>query len=489
MCEYSNIFIFILILIFIFYFVLFFVEKSHQNNIYKVNGNNENFQFSHLNFYSKNNEGLNFGRSKVSKGSNLPSEKSSDNNNDNDYSYKYYNSSIRRKKDNKNNVHSSNLFRPHLFVTLNEKHFANNPTYNSFLSKIKVTGPQEVNNNAMSSDKNPLSHDLRNNIIENEDPKLLDDNNLYQIDMIDENGNLKFSLYPHYVNIHVCKEMIHYSTYYNDGTENKNSNLYKILEPLSKYMHEVKSNCLNNKNKLLNEIHNLEDPKYYKNNVQDVYDENIKNYQFLRNEFEKCLNKYDENINKKIYEMNTDIRNMLSNTICRNNICDLKNYNLIVELYLFHINELPEKAYQNHLNNAKELLEFTSNVINDMDKRILGDKKTLYSINFVQSEINDIIKRYNFHLNHINKGISEIKHISTNQARLPNMNKTILMNKSFELAKTFSNFKISTEILDMLNILLSRKKRHITRVIKYFNRRYKNTIEEYIISKQFRFRI
>lgn len=187
--------------------------------------------------------------------------------------------------------------------------------------------------------------------------------------------------------------------------------------------------------------------------------------------------------------MNTDIRNMLSNTICRNNICDLKNYNLIVELYLFHINELPEKAYQNHLNNAKELLEFTSNVINDMDKRILGDKKTLYSINFVQSEINDIIKRYNFHLNHINKGISEIKHISTNQARLPNMNKTILMNKSFELAKTFSNFKISTEILDMLNILLSRKKRHITRVIKYFNRRYKNTIEEYIISKQFRFRI
>ncbi|SOV16863.1 reticulocyte binding protein homologue 3, putative [Plasmodium gaboni] len=439
--------------------LLILIEKSHQNNIYKVKGNNENFEFSHLNFFSKNNEGLKFSKKKFSKGVNLSPEKYSNNNNDNDYSYKYYDSNSRRKRDNKKNKPSSNLFRPNLFVTLNERGFSNHPTHASFINKIKVTGPNEVNNNPMSFIIKSLSDDLRNNnIIENEDPKLLDDNNLYQIDMIDENGNLKFSLYPHYVNINACKEMIHYSTYYNEETEFMNSSLYKILEPLSKYMHEIKSKCLNEKNNLLNEIHNLENPKYYKNNEQDIYEKNIKNYQLLRNNFENCLNKYNENINKKIYEMNTNIRNMLSHRICINNTCDLKNYNLIVELYLYHINELPEKTYHNHLNHAKELLEFSSNAINDMDKSILGHKEILHSISFVQLEIQDIIKRYKFHLNHSNKGISEIKHISTNQARLSNINKTILMNKSFELAKTFSNFKISTEILDMLNNLLNKKK-------------------------------
>ncbi|KOB63401.1 hypothetical protein PFHG_05169 [Plasmodium falciparum HB3] len=306
---------------------------------------------------------------------------------------------------------------------------------------------------------------------------------LDHIDVLRDNGTVVFSVQPYYLDIYTCKEAILFTTsFYKDLDK---SSITKINEDIEKFNEEIIKNeeqCLvGGKTDFDNLLIVLENAE--KANVRKtLFDNKFKDYKNKKSSFYNCLKNKKNDYDKKINNIKNEITKLLKNIEGTGNMCKTESYVMNNNLYLLRVNEVKSTPIDLYLNRAKELLESSSKLVNPI-KMKLGDNKNMYSIGYIHDEIKDIIKRYNFHLKHIEEGKEYIKRITQANNIADKMNKDELIKKIFESSKHFASFKYSNEMISKLDSLFIKNEQILNNLFNNIFNIFKKKYETYVDMK------
>ncbi|KNC35865.1 reticulocyte binding-like protein [Plasmodium falciparum RAJ116] len=306
---------------------------------------------------------------------------------------------------------------------------------------------------------------------------------LDHIDVLRDDGTVVFSVQPYYLDIYTCKEAILFTTsFYKDLDK---SSITKINEDIEKFNEEIIKNeeqCLvGGKTDFDNLLIVLENAE--KANVRKtLFDNKFKDYKNKKSSFYNCLKNKKNDYDKKINNIKNEITKLLKNIEGTGNMCKTESYVMNNNLYLLRVNEVKSTPIDLYLNRAKELLESSSKLVNPI-KMKLGDNKNMYSIGYIHDEIKDIIKRYNFHLKHIEEGKEYIKRITQANNIADKMNKDELIKKIFESSKHFASFKYSNEMISKLDSLFIKNEQILNNLFNNIFNIFKKKYETYVDMK------
>nr|AAN39449.1 normocyte binding protein 2b [Plasmodium falciparum] len=306
---------------------------------------------------------------------------------------------------------------------------------------------------------------------------------LDHIDVLRDNGTVVFSVQPYYLDIYTCKEAILFTTsFYKDLDK---SSITKINEDIEKFNEEIIKNeeqCLvGGKTDFDNLLIVLENAE--KANVRKtLFDNKFNDYKNKKSSFYNCLKNKKNDYDKKINNIKNEITKLLKNIESTGNMCKTESYVMNNNLYLLRVNEVKSTPIDLYLNRAKELLESSSKLVNPI-KMKLGDNKNMYSIGYIHDEIKDIIKRYNFHLKHIEKGKEYIKRITQANNIADKMKKDELIKKIFESSKHFASFKYSNEMISKLDSLFIKNEQILNNLFNNIFNIFKKKYETYVDMK------
>nr|AAK19244.1 reticulocyte binding protein 2 homolog A [Plasmodium falciparum] len=306
---------------------------------------------------------------------------------------------------------------------------------------------------------------------------------LDHIDVLRDNGTVVFSVQPYYLDIYTCKEAILFTTsFYKDLDK---SSITKINEDIEKFNEEIIKNeeqCLvGGKTDFDNLLIVLENAE--KANVRKtLFDNTFNDYKNKKSSFYNCLKNKKNDYDKKIKNIKNEITKLLKNIESTGNMCKTESYVMNNNLYLLRVNEVKSTPIDLYLNRAKELLESSSKLVNPI-KMKLGDNKNMYSIGYIHDEIKDIIKRYNFHLKHIEKGKEYIKRITQANNIADKMKKDELIKKIFESSKHFASFKYSNEMISKLDSLFIKNEEILNNLFNNIFNIFKKKYETYVDMK------
>ncbi|ETW29476.1 hypothetical protein PFFCH_03091, partial [Plasmodium falciparum FCH/4] len=306
---------------------------------------------------------------------------------------------------------------------------------------------------------------------------------LDHIDVLRDDGTVVFSVQPYYLDIYTCKEAILFTTsFYKDLDK---SSITKINEDIEKFNEEIIKNeeqCLvGGKTDFDNLLIVLENAE--KANVRKtLFDNKFNDYKNKKSSFYKCLKNKKNDYDKKIKNIKNEITKLLKNIEGTGNMCKTESYVMNNNLYLLRVNEVKSTPIDLYLNRAKELLESSRKLVNPI-KMKLGDNKNMYSIGYIHDEIKDIIKRYNFHLKHIEEGKEYIKRITQANNIADKMNKDELIKKIFESSKHFASFKYSNEMISKLDSLFIKNEQILNNLFNNIFNIFKKKYETYVDMK------
>nr|AAN39450.1 normocyte binding protein 2b [Plasmodium falciparum] len=306
---------------------------------------------------------------------------------------------------------------------------------------------------------------------------------LDHIDVLRDNGTVVFSVQPYYLDIYTCKEAILFTTsFYKDLDK---SSITKINEDIEKFNEEIIKNeeqCLvGGKTDFDNLLIVLENAE--KANVRKtLFDNTFNDYKNKKSSFYNCLKNKKNDYDKKINNIKNEITKLLKNIEGTGKMCKTESYVMNNNLYLLRVNEVKSTPIDLYLNRAKELLESSSKLVNPI-KMKLGDNKNMYSIGYIHDEIKDIIKRYNFHLKHIEKGKEYIKRITQANNIADKMKKDELIKKIFESSKHFASFKYSNEMISKLDSLFIKNEQILNNLFNNIFNIFKKKYETYVDMK------
>ncbi|CDO66143.1 reticulocyte binding protein 2 homologue b [Plasmodium reichenowi] len=306
---------------------------------------------------------------------------------------------------------------------------------------------------------------------------------LDHIDVLRDNGTVVFSVQPHYLDIYTCKEAILFTTsFYKDLDKSPITKINEAIEKINEEIIKNEEQCLvGGKTDFDNLLIVLENAE--KANVRKtLFDNTFNNYKNKKTNFYNCLKNKKNDYDKKINNIKNEIRKLLKNIECTRNMCETKSYVMNNNLYLLRVNEVKSTPIDLYLNRAKELLESSTKLVNPIRMK-LGDNKNMYSVGYIHEEIKDIIKRYNFHLNHIEKGKEYIKRITQANNIPDKMKKDELIEKILESSKNFASFKYSNEMISKLDSLFIKNEEILNNLFNNIFNIFKKKYETYVDMK------
>ncbi|SBS89041.1 reticulocyte binding protein 3, pseudogene [Plasmodium ovale curtisi] len=343
------------------------------------------------------------------------------------------------KEDNKNNkkdvngAGKSSFLENESFVSLKGSIHVENPLHYSFIEQ-RSSNDHRTDDDHMSTsyreartgdnsniDENTLTH--RNNI---ENVSTIMD----YIEIIDDKGNLTFSLHPFRVDINTCKEIIRFT----NNEQSDDNNINSIIE---KKLYDVNQNPTTTINP--NELENFTLSSYNRN----------------KNEFVECLKRYNDEITKKLEKAKAETEKEYGDKYCH----ETSNANVYFEKvrsYISHLNDNYNKMYNADLGIANDFVKTTSTMISLVESEF-GDNRTVNTLKFVQGQIKDIIKSYNYHINNIKNAEEKVReHENTDKST--SFDKTSLVQKTVDLAKHMSDYNFSNEMFNRIKRLYAIKK-------------------------------
>ncbi|KMZ90044.1 hypothetical protein PVMG_03605 [Plasmodium vivax Mauritania I] len=393
----------------------------------------------------------------------------------------------------------SGLFKKKALIHLRDSKFRRKPSRYAY---IKRNGENNLDRLPSSTEKEEnndrnggASSFLQNLNVPNVD-EILD-----YFEIVGEQGELVFSLESYYVEIYTCKEIVrfinrqaltNFSGNYgdDDGEEEEededsdyNSGLRKDSRIQNLYHHMKLSmiSCISEKVKLLNEINSLEYPQA-EDSEEDSRAENSTTYKLLINEYVDCLKKYSENVKGKIADAKKSIETEYGNKFCPNE-CNSNVYFESVHLYLSYVNNNADILYNSNISDAKEFLKSGTSIVSIIEKEI-GLKHVISSIKFLQSEINNIINNYNYHIKNIKTAIDNIKEHEKNDNSIV-FDKKSLVEKSFDLAKNMSVYKFNNEMFNRMKVLYDLKRTKFKKLFIFLAEELENKLNSFAESAEF----
>ncbi|SOV24397.1 reticulocyte binding protein 2 homologue a, putative [Plasmodium sp. DRC-Itaito] len=328
---------------------------------------------------------------------------------------------------------------------------------------------------------------LFSSFIENDNSVVEDNNMLDFIDVINEKGQVLFSMQRYYIDLYTMKEALLFTTFYKSMNPNMFETINQKISHFNGTMDMNINECYSGgKNRFNYLIHSLENATTY-NYDKEEYDKKLSKYRFIIDNFYKCFEKKNNDIKNELNNITTDVSKMLNQLSCKNNLCNTEYYLININLYLLHLNENSFTFNDTYLSRAKNIVESTENLIKLIQNE-MGNNQSLYSVMFVYDNLNVIIKRYNFHLNKMNYGKEHIiellqkdNHNNTTTSKINNENisSTEYINKLFESVNLFSSYKYSYKILTQLNSLIIRNEMILNNL---FNHLLKDIERKHILS-------
>ncbi|SBT51073.1 reticulocyte binding protein 3 (RBP3), pseudogene [Plasmodium ovale wallikeri] len=274
------------------------------------------------------------------------------------------------------------------------------------------------------------------------------------IEIIDDKGNLTFSLHPFRVDINTCKEIIRFTNNDQSDDNNINSIFEKKFYDVNHYMELNAITCSHQKSNLLNIMNVLENPTTTIN-PNELENFTLSSYNRNKNEFVECLKRYNDEITKKLEKAKAETEKEYGDKYCHET-CNANVYFEKVRLYISQLNDNYNKMYNADLGIANDFVKTTSTMISLVESEF-GDNRTVNTLKFVQGQIKDIIKSYNYHINNIKNAEEKVReHENTDKST--SFDKTSLVQKTVDLAKHMADYNFSNEMFNRLKRLYAIKK-------------------------------
>ncbi|ANQ11071.1 Reticulocyte-binding protein 3 [Plasmodium coatneyi] len=391
------------------------------------------------------------------------------------------------------NGNESGLFKKKALIHVRDSKFRREPSRYAY---IKSNGEDNL-------DKHPSSAEEEAKNERNESPSsFLQKTNVPIVDkvldyfeIVNEKGELVFSLESYYVDIYTCKEIVRFINHKtitnssgnygdHDGEDeedkdisyNSGSGIDSKVKNLYYYMKISKLHCFLKKTELLNKINSLEYAEI-EVNKQVSTAKSSPAYKLLIDDYVKCLKESSEvTVKHEIEDAKENIEKEYGNKYCPEK-CNSDVYLESVRSYLSYVKKNADILYNSNISEAEEFLKSGTSIVSIIEKEIRSNN-VISSIKFVLSEINSIINNYNYHKKNIEKSIDNIEEHEKNDKSIA-FDKKTLVEKSFDLAKNMSVYKYNNKMFKRMKDLYDFKRTKCKTLFSFLAEKLKDKLNSF----------
>ncbi|SOV17973.1 reticulocyte binding protein 2 homologue a, putative, partial [Plasmodium sp. gorilla clade G2] len=366
--------------------------------------------------------------------------------------YNIYNNS--EKNINFNNRNKKKPFRNASFINIkNERQEISNTdtTYENLNGKTNSTLIKYNNNDKIIKEhsNNNIQSFIDKKDIVWENRSILD-----YMDIINDSDDKIFSIESYLRELQACKEAILYITFYSLAKKENYEPVQRNIDSFYKFMEKNEDTCLaGSKNRFNFLVYSLENAaKFNYNKLQ--YENHLNEYKSIKNKFYHCIDDKNYDIRNKITEIKKGVEHVLRESITNDRRYRMDRYQLNINLYITNLKQISPISNNTTIKKAQTLIEESERTIKAVKKE-LEDDNNIYSIEFVQDELRDIVKRYTFHFQQIDKGKTEMEKF-VKEAADRNLQKEAYAQKVMESTNIFSYYKYSNGVISTLNSLFNK---------------------------------
>ncbi|CAA9991318.1 reticulocyte binding protein [Plasmodium knowlesi strain H] len=373
----------------------------------------------------------------------------------------------------------SELYRKNSLIHVGDGTFGRKPSRYAY---IKRNNEDNFYRNASSTkDANNRLNGIISSFLQNMKAPTID-RILDYYEIVNNKGELVFSLESYYVDIYTCEEIVNSikrkgSTNSRDnpgdedpekkGDKDNNHNSGdkedSMIKKLYDNMELLRMSCFSIKSELQGKINSLEYAQT-EGNEQVSGTSNSKTYKLIEDEYVNCLKNNSENAKMIISNTMKSIEEEYGKIFCPKE-CNSAVYFENARSYISYVSNNTDVWYNSNISDAKEFLKSAKSIVSIIERE-MRSSNMLSSIKFLQNEISNIINNYNYHFENIKKAISNIKK-HENYDKPSNLDKNTLVGKSLDLAKNMSLYKFNNEMFKKMKELYDFKSNKFKRIFTF----------------------
>ncbi|SBS93022.1 reticulocyte binding protein 2b [Plasmodium ovale curtisi] len=336
-------------------------------------------------------------------------------------------------------------------VSLKDYKSVINPSDKAYMGKNNLYAYNRDNNKWI--DQNEHTNTVANAFIQKENTPSHTQETIYYIEVTADDGYIISPMQPHYFYKYYFSAIKNYITHEKYVYEKYEVLYSSEVIPLFDRIHTDHSACNGENTNTINLLNKLLDPEKHNTNINEYISQH-EEYRAKIDRFEDCLEKNHKNYMYSIEKIDKEMLNFLQLLRCTTD-CDTVTYDVIVELNMENIQQIPYDWYYNFIYSFKA--PFSSGV--DMMEHIeneLGKSVTIEATKFLQKEIIYIIERFDNHLEKYYSSVDKI--IEYSKEKVPEtVIKSDLIESYVNLAYFYSNIKFSGEKLKLFQEELKNK--------------------------------
>ncbi|SBT02408.1 reticulocyte binding protein 2b [Plasmodium ovale curtisi] len=336
-----------------------------------------------------------------------------------------------------------NLSNNKSFVSLQDAKSTRKLPHHSYIRENSLYVYKRDNNKW--EDQNDHMNTVASAFIQKGNTSSLTQKTIDYIEVTADNGYIISPTQPHYAYKYYFTLIKNYITYEKYAYEKYEALYNSEVVPLFNRIHTDHSACNEEKTNMINLLNKLMDPEKHNTNLNQYISQH-EEYRAKIDRFEDCLEKNHKNYMYSIEKIDKEMLNFLQLLRCTTD-CDTVTYDVIVELNMENIQQIPYDWYYNFIYSFKA--PFSSGV--DMMENIeneLGKSVTIETIKFLQKEIIYIIERFDEHLEKYYSAVDKI--IEYSKEKVPDrVIKSDLIESYINLAYFQSNIKFSGDKLKL----------------------------------------
>ncbi|CDO66145.1 reticulocyte binding protein homologue 7 [Plasmodium reichenowi] len=295
------------------------------------------------------------------------------------------------------------------------------------------------------------------------------------MDIINDSDDKIFSIKTYLRELQACKEAILYITFYNLANKEIYEPVKSKIDNFYKFMEKNEDTCLaGTKNRFNFLIYSLENAaKFNYDKLQ--YENHLNEYKSIKDKFYRCIDDKNRDIKNKITEIKEAVEYVLRESITNDPKYQMERYQININLYITNLKEISPISNNATIKKADDLIKASERTV-EAAKKELGEDNNIYSIQFVQDELRDIVKRYTFHFRQIDHGKKEMDKI-VKEAAEKNLKKEEYAGKVMEYTNMFSYYKYSNGVINTLNSLFNKYEKTLNNLYNNLYIALENKIE------------